>query len=168
MKIGLISDTHGWLDPRVFDYFQDCDMIWHAGDLGSLGVLEELEAFKPLKAVYGNIDDQTIRYRCPAYQFFEQEGLQVLIMHITGKPPYYTAPVLAVFKQHIPDILVGGHSHILQVMHDPKRPQLLYLNPGAAGKHGFHRVRTLLRFEINSKKISNMQAIELGPRAALV
>jgi putative phosphoesterase len=167
MKIGLISDTHGWLDPQVFDYFQDRDEIWHAGDLGSLAVLESLEAFKPIKAVYGNIDDQEIRHRCPEYRFFEVEGLQVLLMHITGKPPYYTPPIITALKQRMPDILVGGHSHILQVMHDSKRPQLLYVNPGAAGRHGFHHVRTLLRFEVNSKKISNMQAIELGLRAAI-
>jgi hypothetical protein len=167
MKIGLLSDTHGWLDPQVFDYFQDRDEIWHAGDIGDVAILEKLEKFKPLKAVYGNIDDRAIRTRCPEYQALEREGLQILMIHISGKPPYYTAPILAVLQQQVPDILVGGHSHILQVVRDPKRPKLLYLNPGAAGKHGFHQVRTLLRFEINSRKISNMQAIELGPRSVI-
>ncbi|MFN7095586.1 MAG: metallophosphoesterase family protein [Burkholderiales bacterium] len=168
MKIGVISDTHGWLDPQVFEYFKDCDEIWHAGDFGSVDVLDDLESFKPTKGVYGNIDGYDIRSRCPEFQFFEREGLYIFMAHITGKPPRYTAEVLSKVQQRVPDILVGGHSHILQVKHDLTHPPLLYINPGAAGKHGFHPVRTLLRFELTQCKISHMEAIELGPRAAII
>ena len=164
MKIGLLSDTHGWLDDRVFHYYEDCDEVWHAGDIGTLEVITRLATFKPFRAVHGNIDGQEIRISYPQDQRFVCEGLQVWITHIGGKPPRYTANVLAVLQQQVPDIFVCGHSHILRVMHDPKHPPLLYLNPGAAGKYGFHKVRTLLRFELNDKKISHMQAIELGKR----
>ena len=166
MKIGLLADTHGWLDPRICDYLADRDELWHAGDIGNLALLEQLATFKPLKAVYGNIDGQDIRARCPEFQAFERAGLQIIMTHITGKPPYYTAPIRAILQKKVPDLLIGGHSHILQVMHDPGHTPLLYLNPGAAGQYGFHQVRTLLRFDISQGTISNMQAIELGPRAA--
>jgi putative phosphoesterase len=165
MKIGLLSDTHGWLDPKIFDYFKSCDEIWHAGDIGSIEITQQLEAFKPLRAVYGNIDGREIRVRYPEHQKFICEGLQVWITHIGGRPPSYTPDILKVFKQKLPHIFVCGHSHILQVMHDKKHPPVLYLNPGAAGRYGFHQVRTLLRFDIEQAKISNMQAIELGPRS---
>ena len=165
MKIGLLSDTHGWLDPTIFTYFSSCDEIWHAGDIGTLEVIQQLADFKPVKAVYGNIDGKEIRAIYPENQFFTCEGLDVWITHIGGRPPTYTPKVLEHFKQRTPDLFVCGHSHILQVMHDQLHPPVLYLNPGAAGRYGFHQVRTLLRFEIQESKISHMQAIELGPRS---
>lgn len=164
MKIGLLSDTHSWLDDQVFHYFKDCDEIWHAGDIGHLAIAQKLAAFKPLRAVHGNIDGQDIRKHYPRNLWFVCEGLQVWITHIGGKPPFYTPALLTTLQQKVPDIFVCGHSHILRVMHDPKHPPLLYLNPGAAGKEGFHQVRTLLCFTLHSKKISHMQAIELGKR----
>ncbi|OJW72187.1 MAG: YfcE family phosphodiesterase [Candidatus Amoebophilus sp. 36-38] len=165
MKIGLISDTHGWLDPKILEYFNSCDEIWHAGDIGSLEVIQQLADFKPVRAVYGNIDGKEIRAIYPENQIFTCEGLDVWITHIGGRPPTYTPKILKYFKQRTPDIFVCGHSHILQVMHDKLHPPVLYLNPGAAGRYGFHQIRTLLRFEIQEAKISNMQAIELGPRS---
>ena len=164
MKIGLLSDTHGWLDERVFHYFEDCDEVWHAGDIGTIVVAEQLTQFKPLRAVYGNIDGQAIRSQYPQDQRFVCAGLHVWMTHIGGKPPLYTPPVRTALQQQVPDIFICGHAHILRVMHDTQHPPLLYLNPGAAGQEGFHQVRTLLRFELNDKKVSHMQAIELGKR----
>ena len=164
MKIGLLSDTHGWLDSQLYAHFKDCDEIWHAGDIGSVAILEQLTAFKPLRAVYGNIDGQDIRASCLENEHFTCEGLRVWMTHIGGKPPGYTPTVLAELQQQVPDIFVCGHSHILQVKHDPKHPPLLYLNPGAAGKAGFHQVRTLLRFQIIQGEVKHMEAIELGPK----
>ncbi len=165
MRIGLLSDTHSWLDDQVFHYFKDCDELWHAGDIGHLPVANQLTAFKPLRAVHGNIDDQAIRIYYPTNLFFMCEDLQIWMTHIGGKPPHYTPTVLKNLKNKVPDVFVCGHSHILRVIHDPKHKPLLYLNPGAAGKEGFHQVRTLLRFEVHGKKISDMQAIELGRRS---
>ena len=160
-KIGLISDTHGWLDQQVFTYFDSCDQIWHAGDIGSTRIIEKLAHFKPLKAVYGNIDDQNVRQQCPQDQKFICEGLSVWITHIGGKPPLYNPLIKSILAKQVPDVFVCGHSHILRVMHDPKNAPLLYLNPGAAGQHGLNKLRTLLRFDIAAGKISNMEAIEL-------
>lgn len=163
MKIGLLSDTHGYLDPKIFDHFSDCDEIWHAGDLGGLGLLEKLETFKPIRGVYGNIDGQEIRLRWPNHQRFICEGLDIWITHIGGKPPKYTKEILPQIKNNSPDIFICGHSHILRVMKDETH-HVLYLNPGAAGRQGFHKVKTLLSFEIKDKKLSNMKVIELGKR----
>lgn len=167
MKIGLISDTHSYLDPQVFTYFKDCDELWHAGDIGSLEVLDQLEKFKPLRAVWGNIDGKEIQSRCPENQFFDCEGLKVWMTHIGGKPPRYAKGIRPKLKELSPDIFVCGHSHILRVISDEQLNRLLYLNPGAAGLQGFHSMRTLLRFDINSSKISNMQVVELGKRGAI-
>ena len=167
MKIGLMSDTHGYLDERLFTHFETCDEIWHAGDIGDIALIDRLAAFKPVRAVYGNIDGQDIRISYPKDQKFVCEGLQVWMTHIGGYPPRYNAGVLAVIKKTPPDIFICGHSHILKVMTDRTHNNLLHLNPGAAGKHGFHHMRTVLRFEVQDKKVSNMQGIELGKRAAL-
>lgn len=164
MKIGLLSDTHGWLDDRIFHHLEDCDEVWHAGDIGTPAVAQRLAAVKPLRAVHGNIDGQAIRANYPQDLRFVCEGLHVWITHIGGKPPLYTPPVRTALQQHVPDIFVCGHSHILRVIHDAKHPPLLYLNPGAAGQEGFHKVRTLLRFVLHNKKISHMKVIELGKR----
>jgi putative phosphoesterase len=168
MKIGLISDTHGWLDPQVFNYFASCDEVWHAGDIGSLEVMQQLEAHKPVRAVYGNIDGKEIQVKYPENQIFTCEGMSVWITHIAGRPPRYTPAILASLQQNTPDILVCGHSHILQVMHDKQHPPLLYINPGAAGQYGIHHVRTILRFDIEGAKITHMEAIELGLRGSLI
>lgn len=165
MKIGLLSDTHGHLDRKVFKYFENCDEIWHAGDIGTVQVYDQLAAFKPLKAVYGNIDGQDIRILCPEHQRFECGGLSILITHIGGYPPRYNKNIIQELKSNTPDIFICGHSHILKVMSDPRLNNLLHINPGAAGIHGFHKVKTVIRFDIINNKVVNMQAIEFGNRA---
>lgn len=167
MKIGLISDTHGYLDPQVFRYFAECDELWHAGDIGSMEVADQLEHFKPLRAVWGNIDGKEFQARYPEHQHFSCEGLKVWMTHIGGKPPRYAKGIRPLLLEHKPDIFICGHSHILRVMTDEKTGRLLYLNPGAAGMQGFHKMRTLLRFDIREAKVSNMQVVELGKRGAL-
>jgi hypothetical protein len=165
MKIGILSDTHSHLDPKIYKYFENADELWHAGDIGTTDIMDELEKFKPTRFVYGNIDGHKIRERAPEHQFFKIGGSKILLLHIGGKPPGYTQQARALIEGLRPDIFVCGHSHILRVSHDPKRPKLLYINPGAAGRVGFHKVKTILRFDISEGKISNMQAIELGERA---
>ncbi|GAA0893094.1 metallophosphoesterase family protein [Fulvivirga kasyanovii] len=164
MKIGLLSDTHGHLDPKVFKYFEACDEIWHAGDIGS-GVLEQLVDFKPTRAVYGNIDGHDVRVVCPEHYKFRCEGLKVWMTHIGGYPPRYNPKIKRGLQLSHPDIFICGHSHILRIMRDPKINNLLYINPGAAGIHGFHKVKTLVRFEVVGKEVKDMQVIEIGSRA---
>ncbi len=163
MKIGLLSDTHSFLDSAIFDYFAECDEVWHAGDIGDAEVLDQLEAFKPLRAVYGNIDDTQIRGRTPLNNIFTIAGLSVVMTHIGGYPGRYTPRLRKLLDEHQPDVYICGHSHILKVMMDKKR-HILHLNPGACGRHGFHKVRTLLRFEIKDARVTNMEVIELGAR----
>lgn len=164
MKIGLISDTHGFLDPKVFKYFEHVDEIWHAGDIGTEDVLKQLQDFKPTVAVWGNIDGGKLRQECKEGEVFEREGVRVLITHIANKPPKYNKKVLEYVKYYKPKLLICGHSHILQVMPD-KKNNLLFMNPGAAGKHGFHKVKTLLRFDLEKGEIKNLEVVEMGPRA---
>ncbi|WP_420387487.1 metallophosphoesterase family protein [Roseivirga sp.] len=164
MKIGLISDTHGFLDERVFHHFKDCDEIWHAGDIGENGVLRLLDEFKPLKAVFGNIDTVQMQKTLPEYLLIEHEGIKALMIHIGGKPRRYAKGIKSLIQQHNPQLFICGHSHILKVMMD-KEMNVLYMNPGAAGKHGFHQMRTLLRFELINGDIKNLEVIELGKRA---
>jgi uncharacterized protein len=168
MKIGLLSDTHGMLDRKVFEYFKGCDEIWHAGDIGNAKVADELAAFKPLKAVYGNIDDRTLQTRFPEDLKFDCEGLKVWITHIGGTPPGYNARVEKILKMETPDIFICGHSHILRIKRDESFGNMLYLNPGAAGNHGFHAVKTMIRLEIVSKEIKSMEVIELGKRGQIL
>jgi uncharacterized protein len=165
MKIGLISDTHGFLDKKVFHYFQHCNEIWHAGDIGSIEVADHLENFKPLKAVFGNIDGKALRIRYPEHQRFTCEGLKVWMTHIGGTPPRYKPQIRKALLADPPNLFICGHSHILRIISDTSIPGLIYLNPGAAGKQGFHQMRTLVRFEIENAQIKNMQVIELGKRA---
>ncbi|MEQ8546360.1 MAG: metallophosphoesterase family protein [Cyclobacteriaceae bacterium] len=167
MKIGLISDTHSHLEDGVFYHFKNCDEIWHAGDIGNVETLEKLEAFKPVRAVWGNIDGHKIREATPENQFLDIEGRRILITHIAGKPPSYTARVKVMIARYRPHILICGHSHILKVAYDDKN-NLLFINPGAAGIQGFHKMKTLLRFEIENARIFNMEVVELGPRGTLV
>ncbi len=163
-RIGLISDTHGFLDETVFEHFKDCDEIWHAGDIGSLEIIDKLEVFKPTRFVFGNIDEKEIQWRVPENQSFTIEGLDIWMTHIGGSPPNYNPAVKKEFKIKIPDIFVCGHSHILKAMRDPKQNNMIYLNPGAAGKHGWHKMKTLLRFTLDTGKMSNLEVIELGLR----
>jgi putative phosphoesterase len=167
MKIGLLSDTHGDLDPKIFEHFKDRDEVWHAGDIGSTTLIDDLEQFKPLRAVYGNIDDTNIQHRCAEDLWFNCEGLEVWITHIGGAPPKYNPRVKRIMSEKIPDIFICGHSHILKVMRDTSHNNLLFINPGAAGKHGFHQMKTIVRFDLQNKSISNFEVIELGKRGAL-
>lgn len=164
MKIGIVSDTHGWLDPDIKSVFQNCDEIWHAGDIGSNNILSELRDISSTRFVYGNIDGQDIRSQVPEHEIFKLEGLIIMLTHIAGSPPKFNKTVLDLIKKNKPDMLVCGHSHILKVMHDRER-NLLFLNPGAAGRYGFHKIRTVIRFEIIAGKVSNMEVVELGPRS---
>lgn len=166
MKIGLLSDTHGFLDPGVADYFKNCDEIWHGGDFG-YGVLEQLELLKPVRAVFGNIDDKALRTKLPENLSFTCEGLTIFMTHIGGAPPHYNPRVKKILRDCLPDIFICGHSHILRIKKDPNYNNMIYLNPGAAGNHGFHAIKTIVRFEITGKEIKNMEVIELGKRGAL-
>jgi putative phosphoesterase len=167
MKIGLLSDTHGYLDSRVFDYFKDCDEIWHAGDIGTLQLAAELAAFKPLKAVYGNIDDQAIQAKYPEDVRLNIEGLSIWMTHIGGVPPTYNPRINKELKQQTPAIFICGHSHICRVKKDPTKSNMLYINPGAAGNHGFHNIKTIIRMELAEGKIKALEVIELGKRGTI-
>lgn len=167
MEIGLISDTHGFLDQKVFQYFSDVDEIWHAGDIGSMEICEELERFKPMRAVWGNIDSKEICWRYAEIVRFQAEGLDIMITHIANQPgkrlPIYRKEIM----ENRPDILVCGHSHILKVYEDPGTKRMIYINPGAAGNHGWHKTRTIMRFGLKNGKIENMKVIELGKRGVI-
>lgn len=165
LRVGLISDTHGWLDPRVMHHFAACDEVWHAGDIGDGGVLEALQAFKPLRAVWGNIDGTAVRSQTQEHLRFNADGLDVWITHIAGRPGNYATPILSKLKADPPGLLVCGHSHICLVKQDASL-KMMYMNSGAAGKHGFHKVRTLLRFSIEAGKLHDLEVIELGQRVA--
>ena len=168
MKIGLISDTHGYLDNKIFDYLKDADEIWHAGDIGDVAVANALEEFKPLRAVYGNIDSKDLQIRYPEDLWFDCEGIRVWITHIGGVPPNYNQRVKKILKeQPPPELFICGHSHIMRVKRDPQFNNMLYVNPGAAGNQGFHLIKTLVRFEISRKEIKNMEVIEMGKRGAI-
>lgn len=167
MKIGLISDTHSWLEQKVFGHFKDCDEIWHAGDIGTMAVIEELEKFKPVRAVYGNIDGKDIQLRFPEDLWLDVEGVSVLMTHIGGAPPNYNPRVKKIFKEKVPQLFICGHSHILRIGRDPGLGNMLYVNPGAAGQHGFHQMKTIVRFEIAAGEIKNMEVIELGKRGLI-
>lgn len=166
MKILLLSDTHSYIDDRIINYAQQADEIWHAGDIGDLKVTDTLKKIKPLRAVYGNIDDKEARLEFPLHNRFICEGMDVWITHIGGYPDKYNIEIREEIKRNPPQIFICGHSHILKVQFD-KKLNCLHLNPGACGTHGFHQVRTMLRFEINQGKISNLEVIELGLRATI-
>ncbi len=160
-KIGLLSDTHNFLDERIFIHFDSCDEIWHAGDIGSLTVTDALSEFKPLRAVYGNIDGVELRRMFPLHNRFQCEDVDVWLTHIGGYPGKYAPEVRAELFINPPQLFISGHSHILKVQYD-KKLNLLHINPGAAGKYGFHTIRTLVRFEIDGKNIQNLEVIELA------
>jgi putative phosphoesterase len=160
-KIGLLSDTHGFLDDKVFEHFKDCDEIWHAGDIGTVEVADRLAAFKPLRAVYGNIDGDKLRVMFKQHERWMCEGVDVWMTHIGGYPGKYAREVKPEIFMHPPKLFISGHSHILKVMYD-KKLGTLHINPGAEGKYGFHNVRTLVRFEIDGNDIRNLEVIEIG------
>lgn len=168
LKIGLLSDTHGYLDKKLFDVLKDVDEVWHAGDLGTIELCEELKRFKPFYAVYGNIDGKEIRSEYPEDLILEKEGFRILITHIGGYPKNYSPRARKLIEEHKPDIFICGHSHILKVMRDEKYNNMITLNPGAAGVHGFHKVKTVLRFTLHNKKIENLEVVELGKRGEIV
>lgn len=163
MKILLLSDTHSYIDDRILDYAKQADEVWHAGDIGDLTVTDQIKKLRPLRAVYGNIDNTEARLEFPLDLHFECEGMKVWITHIGGYPGKYPSRIKEQLMTHRPDIFICGHSHILKVQFD-KQFNCLAINPGAAGIYGFHQVRTMMRFEINSGKITNMEIIELGKR----
>jgi len=162
-RIGLLSDTHGFLDPGIFKYFDEVDEIWHAGDVGEGNILQNLNDFRPLRAVFGNIDNLEIRNAYPEDQIFTLEGVDVYMTHIGGYPGRYNKRARIIIDTNCPKIFISGHSHILKVMPDKKR-NLLHINPGACGHHGFHQMRTIIRFSIENDNIFDLEVIELGKR----
>lgn len=162
-RIGLLSDTHGFIPEALFTHFANVDEIWHAGDIGDVATANRLETFKPLRAVFGNIDGHELRARYPEHLLFTLEGVPVLMTHIGGYPPRYNTAIKPLLNQTKPHLFICGHSHILKVMPDPAR-QLLHINPGACGKQGWHKVSTLIRFELADARVHNLEVIELGKR----
>ena len=160
-KIGLLSDTHGWLLEQYTSFFADCDEIWHAGDVGNIEVVEKLEVKAKIRAVYGNIDGWDIRHTCPEYQFFELDGVRVLIIHIGGYPNRYEKRALELIEKYKPKLFISGHSHILKVLYD-KKHDLLHINPGAAGRSGFHVKKTMVRFDLEKGNIANLEVFEIA------
>ena len=162
-RILLLSDTHSHIDDRILSYAREADEIWHAGDIGDLTVTDTLKELKPVRGVYGNIDGALVRREFPLDNRFACEDLDVWITHIGGYPPKYNSNVIKEIKTNPPKLFICGHSHILKVMWDKTRG-ILHMNPGACGKHGFHQVRTMLRFVIDGKEIKDLEVIELGKR----
>ncbi|MDH1883151.1 MULTISPECIES: metallophosphoesterase family protein [Empedobacter] len=158
-KILLLSDTHSYIDDRILEYAQQADEIWHAGDIGDISVTDKLAEIKPLRAVYGNIDDNKARAEFPLNNRFTLEGVDVWITHIGGYPGKYNPAIRKEITENPPKLFICGHSHILKVMPD-KQLGLIHMNPGAVGKHGFQKVRTMLRFELNKGRIENLEVIE--------
>ena len=166
-SIGLLSDTHGWLDEKLATHFSACDEIWHAGDFGPADVVAQLRSWgKPLRGVWGNIDGGPVRYDFPETAVFMVEGVKVAMKHIGGYPGRYAPGVKAWLQAEKPRLFISGHSHILKAQYDPVL-QCLHLNPGAAGRHGWHQVRTAMRFVIDGENIRDLEVIELGKRSAL-
>jgi len=166
-KIGIISDTHGYMDDRILHFLKDCDEIWHAGDWGSIQVSDKLKEITPsLRGVYGNIDGQDIRMTYPKISRFNCEDVDVFITHIGGYPGKYAPDIREALKANPPALFICGHSHILKVVRDPKLG-LLHINPGAAGRSGFHKIRTLVLMEIDKSNIRNVRVVELGPRTTV-
>jgi putative phosphoesterase len=160
-RIGLLSDTHHYLDENIFNHFKDCDEIWHAGDFGTEEIARKIRDKKPLKGVYGNIDGQDIRKEFPEQLLFKCEGVKVMIRHIGGYPPKYNPETKKELLIHRPQLFISGHSHILKIMYDDKL-NCLHMNPGAAGKQGWHKVRTIIRFVIDGNEMKDAEVIELG------
>lgn len=165
-KILLISDTHNFLDPKLLKHIEEADEVWHGGDIGTINLCDAIQKLKPLRAVFGNVDGQDIRNTYPENLIFNCEGVKVLMTHIGGYPGKYPTRIKNLILEHKPALFICGHSHILKVIFDMQN-NLLHINPGACGVHGFHKVKTAVRFEIDKKEIKNLAVIELGLRAAL-
>jgi hypothetical protein len=163
-KILLLSDTHGYIDDQILKFVKKADEVWHVGDIGSFEVVDALKMLKPLRAVYGNIDDAVMRAEFPLDNKFTIEKVTVWMTHIGGYPNNYNLRVKEEIATNTPKLFITGHSHILKVMFD-KKLNLLHMNPGAAGKYGFHTVRTMLQFEIYEDTVTNLEIIELEKRA---
>ena len=162
-RILLLSDTHGYIDDTILKYARQADEVWHAGDIGSFDVTDALGALKPVRAVYGNIDDHRLQKEFPLDDRFKCEDVEVWMTHIGGYPNRYDRRIREQIKQNPPKLFISGHSHILKVMWD-KKLNLLHMNPGSCGKNGFHQIRTMLRFDIDGEEIKNLEVIELGKR----
>ena len=167
-RIGLLSDTHSRLDESIFTHFAECDEIWHAGDIGDIAVADTLEGFRPFRAVYGNIDDAKVRRAFPLNLSFVCEGVSVFMTHIGGYPGRYTPRVRAILQDLRPKLYICGHSHILKIMPDRKLNNMLHINPGAAGNHGFHQVKTLVRFTLDKGDIRDLEVVETGRRGEII
>ncbi len=165
-RIGLLSDTHGYLDDRILEYLADCDEIWHAGDIGNLETAHKLSLLKPFRAVSGNIDGTELRKDYPVILRFFCEQVEVLIIHIGGYPGHYAPDARKEISAATPKLFISGHSHILKVIFDPKY-QLLHINPGAAGVQGFHQIRTLIRFTVDKDILKDLEVIELGQKGII-
>ena len=163
MKIGLISDTHSYLDPKVFEYFSECDEIWHAGDFGTVEIANRLKAFKPLRGVYGNIDGYDVRSLYPEKLLWTCEEVNVFMIHIGGYPKRYAPGIKQELINHRSGLFISGHSHILKVIYD-EQVNCLHMNPGAAGNQGWHKIRTIIRFAIDGPVMKDCEVIELGKR----
>lgn len=162
IKIGLISDTHHYLDPQIMEYFADRDEIWHAGDFGTVLIANELRKIAPVIGVYGNIDGEDIRSEFPLHQRFTRNGLDVWMTHIGGIPGRYCIPIREEIENHPPGLFICGHSHILKIARDQSLNKMIYMNPGAAGKQGFQVYRTVVRFSIAMGKLKDVEVINLG------
>lgn len=162
IKVGLIADTHSYLDPQVLDYFDDRDEIWHAGDFGTMEVADQLKEVAPVIGVYGNIDGQEIRQEYPLHQRFARDGIDFWMTHIGGTLGRYCLPIREEMDNNPPDVFICGHSHILKIGRDQERNKMLFVNPGAAGRHGFQVYRTCVRFSISDGRMHNMEVINLG------
>jgi len=166
-RIGLISDTHNYLDESVFKHFENCDEIWHAGDFGTVGIADRLQEFKPLKGVYGNIDGYDIRSSYPEKLIWSCEEVNVYMIHIGGYPGRYAPGIKQELLLNKARLFISGHSHILKIIYDDKL-NCLHINPGAAGDQGWHHIRTIVRFAIDGPDIKDCQVVELGNRGAIV
>lgn len=162
-RIALLSDTHSYIDDRILKHLSEVDEVWHAGDIGDISVTDRIAKIKPLRAVYGNIDNNEVRQEFKESLIFDCESVKVCMIHIGGRPGKYNSRSLELIKENKPKLFICGHSHILTVKNDPKY-DLLFMNPGAAGKHGFHPVRTMLRFSITGERIHDLEVIEYEKR----
>lgn len=159
-KIGLISDTHSFVNPKIYDFLKDVDEIWHAGDIGNIAIADEINIFKPIRAVYGNMDGHDVRIAHPKYHIFKCENVKVVMTHIGGYPGKYDKEARMVILKERPKLFISGHSHILKVMYD-KKYKLLHMNPGAAGNSGIHNSITMIRFEIEGSDIKNLEVLDI-------
>ena len=164
IKIGLLSDTHGDIHPKVFDFFKDVDEVWHAGDIGNLETAKKLADFKPLYAVFGNIDGHELRVSLPENRIFMRENLSIFMTHIGGYPGRYSKGIKNLLIKHKTKLFISGHSHILKVVND-KKLNLLHINPGAAGNNGFHKVITFTRFVIDQDRIRDLEIMEINRKS---